>query len=368
MGSWQDVAAAAQAAVVNAIPRRWHLAERPAPSVQDVRDIPAKCGLLTERQLTITEQRAHKLVSQLQAGELTSEEVTEAFCARAAIAHQCVNCLTDFFYEEAISRASQLDRILKDTGKPIGPLHGLPVAIKDTFELEDKAGTFGLMAWRNNKGKHDASIVKLLQEAGVVEIEPPFNLWEASQVTWKLYFQTGAKEVQKFIASAGEPVLPNFTWYLNTFNIKELSVPELFQCNQQQAAYKRQFAQAWAETVNVTGSGRPIDGLLCPCAPSAGFPHDFPIWWGYFSIWNLLDYPSVILPLKEFQIDPVKDAKDNHYVPKDNVFDRMNWEAYDPELWRNQPVCVQIVKPPYQDEELIAVADVIDNLYNGTSS
>lgn len=41
-----------------------------------------------------------------------------------------VNCLTAFYYEEAIARASQLDEVLKNTGKPVGPLHGLPVAIK----------------------------------------------------------------------------------------------------------------------------------------------------------------------------------------------------------------------------------------------
>ncbi|KAL3957044.1 hypothetical protein ACCO45_007622 [Purpureocillium lilacinum] len=199
-------------------------------------------------------------------------------------------------------------------------------------------------------------------------MDPPFDLWEASQVTWKLYFQTGAKEVRDMIISAGEPTLPNFSWYLDTFKIQALTVPELFQLNAKQAAYKRQFARAWSDTKDLTGSGRPIDGLLCPCAPSAGFPHDFPVWWGYFSIWNLLDHPSVIMPLKTFQIDPILDAKNMDYVPQDNVFDRMNWEAYDPQLWSNQPVCVQIVKPPYKDEELIAVAAEVDKIYNGSTS
>ncbi|UNI18404.1 Amidase [Purpureocillium takamizusanense] len=565
MDSWQDIASACQELVLDAIPCRWRLSEKPESSVKDVRDVPATCGLMTEKQLAITEQETTQLVSHLHDGRLTSVEVTEAFCARAAIAHQCVsgcgsndsrltrapdqvNCLTGFFYDEAIARASELDATLRDTGKPVGPLHGLPIAIKDTFEWEGKAGTFGLMAWRDKKGKRDASIIKLLKAAGavlfaktampqtgmlletvsnlwgrtknpynrdfsaggssggdgalvamhgspfcpstdiggsirapatfnglygirptseriprsglltvvygqisikvscgptchsmgdvklvtklllthrdyigvdptaapvawqdkvevqdslvfgvlrtdgcvtpqppvaraldelvksvkaaghrVVEIEPPFDLWEASQVTWKLYFQTGAKEVREIIASSGEPVLPNFTWYLNTFNIKALTVPELFQLNVTQAAYKVQFAQAWANTKAITGSGRPIDGLLCPCAPSAGFSHDFPVWWGYYSIWNLLDYPSVIMPLKGFRIDPILDVKDGNYIPKENVFDKMNWEAYDPELWKNQPVCVQIVKPPYQDEELIAVAECIDKIYNASS-
>lgn len=46
---------------------------------------------------------------------------------------------------------------------------------------------------------------------------------------WKLYFQTGAKEVLGLISSTGEPVNPAFAFYLKTFNIQELSVPELFQ-------------------------------------------------------------------------------------------------------------------------------------------
>jgi len=40
----------------------------------------------------------------------------------------------------------------------------------------------------------------------------------------------------------------------------------------------------------------------------------------------------------------------------------------DPQLWSNQPVCVQIVKPPYKDEELIAVAAEVDKIYNGSTS
>jgi amidase len=150
--------------------------------------------------------------------------------------------------------------------------------------------------------------------------------------------------------------MSNFSWYLDTFHIKPLTVPELFQLNVKQAEYKRQFIQAW-KAAN-------IDALICPCAPSAGFPHDFPVWWGYFSLWNVLDYPSTILPLKGFKIDPVIDAKDLEYVPKENVFDKMNWEVYDPVLWGNQPVCIQIVRPPYTDEELIDVTERVDEICN----
>lgn len=87
---WESIAASCQAAVIKAIPEKWHLASPPDASVTDVTGVPRSCGLLTERQLELTEQTADALVKQLQAGVLTSVELTEAFCARAAVAHQCV--------------------------------------------------------------------------------------------------------------------------------------------------------------------------------------------------------------------------------------------------------------------------------------
>ena len=51
------------------------------------------------------------------------------------------------------------------------------------------------------------------------------------------------------------------------------------------------------------------------------------MWWGYTSLWNLLDYPSVIVPVKDLAIDPEKDKKDITYQPRENPFDKENWEV-----------------------------------------
>lgn len=83
------------------------------------------------------------------------------------------------------------------------------------------------------------------------------------------------------------------------------------------AAYKAAMSELW--------SALGLDVILCPCAPAAGVPHDFEIWWGYTSLWNILDYPSVIIPVKSFKIDPVRDAKPEGYTPLDNPFDKNNW-------------------------------------------
>lgn len=39
--------------------------------------------------------------------------------------------------------------------------------------------------------------------------------------------------------------------------------------------YKKAYLRHWNETASKTESKEPIDVLLCPCAPSASFPHDF---------------------------------------------------------------------------------------------
>jgi amidase len=74
--------------------------------------------------------------------------------------------LTAFFPDEALARAQELDTILAETGKPVGPLHGLPVGIKDILHMKDKNLTMGYVAWENNRSTTDASIVQILRNAG----------------------------------------------------------------------------------------------------------------------------------------------------------------------------------------------------------
>jgi amidase len=160
----------------------------------------------------------------------------------------------------------------------------------------------------------------------VVPFTPPFDLWEAAQTTWALYFQTGAKEMKAVLAQAGEPPIKQFQYNLDVFKIRELTVPELLNHNKDQTAYKAAFQQAWDVAA--------LDCILCPCAPAAGVPHDFCLWWGYTTLWNLLDYPSIIMPVMDFQLSAERDSKDMGYRPRDNPYDRANWEIC--ELYRTR--------------------------------
>ena len=89
---YQEIASNAQAGVHAAIPPKWKLPEEflKLDQYANVIEVPRRCGILTPTQIKITEQTATELISKLANGELSSVEVTEAFCARAAIAHQLV--------------------------------------------------------------------------------------------------------------------------------------------------------------------------------------------------------------------------------------------------------------------------------------
>ena len=97
---------------------------------RNVTSIPATCGILTKQELAITELDATDVLANIASGTLTAVEVVTAFGKRAAIAHQLTACLTDFFLDEGIQRAKELDAYFKVHKKTVGPLHGLPISIK----------------------------------------------------------------------------------------------------------------------------------------------------------------------------------------------------------------------------------------------
>lgn len=119
------------------IPRDWILS--PVPSVEDVPDALEyirSSNLLTREELMITETTdVAVLLEKLATGQLSSVQVVAAFSKRAAIAHQLTTCCTEMFFEDALAEAQKLDDHLARTGKTVGPLHGLPVSVKDSVDI-----------------------------------------------------------------------------------------------------------------------------------------------------------------------------------------------------------------------------------------
>ncbi|THV07615.1 general amidase [Dendrothele bispora CBS 962.96] len=165
---WTVVAAAKKAKQQALIPKEWLLSDLPPQSTLDVSEFPDTCGLLTEEEIRITKSATGALLSNLAKGEWSSVQVTTAFYKRAIIAQQLTNCLTEIFVERALARAVELDEHLKETGKPVGPLHGLPISLKDQINIKGIESCMGYVSWIGKDADHNAVLVDILESAGAI--------------------------------------------------------------------------------------------------------------------------------------------------------------------------------------------------------
>ncbi|KAH7305859.1 amidase signature domain-containing protein [Stachybotrys elegans] len=167
---WKIIAAKKRKDLANSIPAEWRVPEHllPPDSQDDVTSWPETSGWFTPEELAITSLSAEELVPQLAQGKLTSEQVTRAFCKRACAAHQLVNCLSETLFERALETAKARDEHLARTGKVVGPLHGLPISLKDNFNLKGRDSTVGFASLVGEPSKIDSALPQLLEAAGAV--------------------------------------------------------------------------------------------------------------------------------------------------------------------------------------------------------
>ncbi|KAK2761319.1 hypothetical protein FQN54_001841 [Arachnomyces sp. PD_36] len=164
---WQDVAKEAQAHRDASIAKvNPPIPEVPAELPLDVTSLPRK--LLTEREVDITESPTESILASLSTGKLTSVEVTNAFLRRAGLAQKLVNCITELLPTQALERAKYLDDYYAQYGKPIGPLHGLPVSVKEHVTMKGLRVNFAYVSNWDVIGQEDAFLLKSLWNAGCV--------------------------------------------------------------------------------------------------------------------------------------------------------------------------------------------------------
>ena len=110
-----------------------------------------------------------QLAADIQAKTITSEALTQAFLDRIAAVDDGGPTLNAVLAlnPNALADAKALDAELA-AGKSRGPLHGVPVLLKDNIETAELATTAGSLALQDNKTGRDAPLVARLRAAGAV--------------------------------------------------------------------------------------------------------------------------------------------------------------------------------------------------------
>lgn len=107
----------------------------------------------------------------LAAGDITAVDVMTAFLDRIEEANDRVNVIVNqLSREDCMALAEQADA-LRSSGSEIGPLHGLPIAIKDLSHAQGIPTTYGCRAFSANPpAENDSPHVALLRDAGALII------------------------------------------------------------------------------------------------------------------------------------------------------------------------------------------------------
>ena len=115
----------------------------------------------------VHDRSAADLVAMIAAGEVSSLEVLDHFLARIERDGPAVNAVVTLDAERARARAVEADAA-HARGESWGPLHGLPMTVKDAFETEGVVTTSGAPELQAHVPERDADAVARLRAAGAV--------------------------------------------------------------------------------------------------------------------------------------------------------------------------------------------------------
>ena len=110
---------------------------------------------------------ASALAARIASGESSAAEVVEAHIARIEAVNPRLNAVVVPRYEEARAEARDADR-RRAAGEPVGPLHGVPVTVKECLDLTGTPSTFGLAARAGHMAAADDPYVARLRAAGAI--------------------------------------------------------------------------------------------------------------------------------------------------------------------------------------------------------
>ncbi|KAK9379517.1 amidase signature domain-containing protein [Kockiozyma suomiensis] len=220
MSTWQEIAAKKRAdREVLLSPFKLPESELPPPDQLNVYDFISSGGadsLLLDKDKEITEiDDVDELAAKIAAGTYTASEVIRAYIKRATVAHQLTNCFSEVVFEQALERAKFLDEYYAKEGKPIGRYHGVPLTLKDQFNVHGVDTTLGYVGRSNNpvtdKSK-EAVLVTIFEKEGAVVIAktnlPQSIMWcECNNPLWGLTVHPRRRDFTPGGSTGGEGAL-----------------------------------------------------------------------------------------------------------------------------------------------------------------
>ena len=129
---------------------------------------------------------AHVLAAEIAARRLSPVAVMDALLERIRSLDPKLHAFVDVYADEARLAADSADKAVR-SGHAVGPLHGVPIALKDLVEIDGRVVTAGSMVWRERRAERTATLAKRLIAAGMIvigkthSVEFALGLWGTNQ-------------------------------------------------------------------------------------------------------------------------------------------------------------------------------------------
>ena len=120
----------------------------------------------------LREATIDQLHTAMQAGKLTAVQLVQLYLDRIEAYDKQGPFLNAIIMvnPKAMAEARRLDSLYKATGKFVGPLHGIPILVKDNYDTYDMPTTNGTLAMKKSIPPDDAFVVRKIREAGAIII------------------------------------------------------------------------------------------------------------------------------------------------------------------------------------------------------
>ena len=201
---------------------------------------------------------------------------------------------------------------------------------------------------------------KALEKAGhkLVEWKPPSHQ-RLLDYAFKTWFYDGGKDVHEAFGLSGEPMSRQISMSYGEKPGEESTASQVAANNVVKREFQKEYMDYWNSTASLTGTGRPVDGVICPLAPyPAARPEKYQ-YYGWSAFVNGLNYTAVVVPVTVADKN-VDKYPDGYKAISDT--DQVVVDDYDAEIYDGAHVSVQIVGRRYTEEKMLAIAEYVGGL------
>ncbi|KAG7000338.1 putative amidase [Fusarium oxysporum f. sp. conglutinans] len=191
-----------------------------------------------------------------------------------------------------------------------------------------------------------------LASLGEVKDFKVFGATEAWNQVLRLYSPDGGQLTKKGIASSGEPIHPLTEWILKDAEPFGMHTAlDLTLLHKQRDDFRLAFAKSWND--------QDVDVVIGPSFVGPACTHDTAFYGSYTSLYNLVDYPGVVIPT------PIRaesgEQYDKGYIPLSDacLHVKQLWEGGD---FVDAPVNLQVVARRHHDNELFGALQILKHI------